>query len=114
MKILSDIKKGEWIPLQILNQKRKTALDWIDQHQKLVWVITAIVFRFCLDLMYVYAASPSYAYAGLVLAPNFLKYTISVALYAIIFALLPKREGDAVAFLLHLLYNFYVSKKRKE
>lgn len=78
------------------------------QELVLIWTL-GIVYKFALDAMYVFAASPQYSYAGLVYAPSFVKYVLSFALYLLIFAVLPKKEKDTVAFLLHLQFAFTVA-----
>jgi len=77
-------------------------------HTALIWCF-GILYKLALDVMYVWAASPQYSYAGLVYAPSFVKYVIASGMYLVLFALLPKRENDAVGFLLHLQFVFTVA-----
>ena len=78
------------------------------RHSIILWAL-AIVYKFSLDAMYVWAASPQYAYAGLTLEPVFFKYVLSTLLYVVIFALLPKAEKKAIPVLLHLQFLFTVA-----
>lgn len=77
-------------------------------HTALIWTF-GILYKFALDAMYVWAASPQYSYAGLVYAPSFVKYVVAAGMYFLLFALLPKRENDTSAFLLHLQFVFTVA-----
>lgn len=77
-------------------------------HTALIWCL-GILYKFALDAMYVWAASPQYSYAGLVYAPSFAKYVLAAGMYLVLFALLPKRESDTAAFLLHLQFVFTVA-----
>lgn len=78
------------------------------RHSIIVWIL-AVVYKFSLDAMYVWAASPQYAYAGLTLEPVFTKYVLSSLMYFIIFAILPKAEKKVVPVLLHLQFLFTVA-----
>jgi len=68
-----------------------------------------ILYKFMLDAIYIWAASPQYAYAGLLYTPVSWKYFISLALYLGLFAFLPKNEKNAVGFLLHLQFVYTVA-----
>lgn len=77
-------------------------------HTALIWCL-GIVYKFALDAMYVWAASPLYSYAGLTFSPSFFKYVVASAMYFILFALLPKRENDIACFLMHLQLAYTVA-----
>lgn len=77
-------------------------------HTSLIWCF-GVLYKFALDAMYVWAASPQYSYAGLVYAPSFAKYVLAAGMYLVLFALLPKQENDTAAFLLHLQFVFTVA-----
>ena len=77
-------------------------------HTALIWCF-GILYKFALDAMYVWAASPQYSYAGLVYAPSFVKYVLSAGMYFLLFTVLPKREKDTAVFLLHLQFVFTVA-----
>ena len=77
-------------------------------HTALIWCF-GILYKFVLDAMYVWAASPQYSYAGLVYAPSFVKYVLSAGMYFLLFTVLPKREKDTAVFLLHLQFVFTVA-----
>lgn len=77
-------------------------------HTALIWCF-GFLYKLALDAMYVWAASPQYSYAGLVYAPSFAKYVLAAGMYLVLFALLPKRENDTAAFLLHLQFVFTVA-----
>lgn len=77
-------------------------------HTALIWCF-GLLYKFALDAMYVWAASPQYSYAGLVYAPSFAKYVLAAGMYLVLFALLPKQENDTAAFLLHLQFVFTVA-----
>ena len=78
-------------------------------HEKGIFWAGAILYKFALDAMYIWAASPQYARGGLVYAPSFVRYIIATVMYLIMFAVLPKNEHDTVAFLLHLQFVFTVA-----
>ena len=68
-----------------------------------------VAYKFALDALYIWAASPQYNYAGLVYQPSAIKYIVSAILYGIIFATLPKAEHSIAAFLLHIQFLFTVA-----
>ena len=80
----------------------------VSHNDVLMWV-SAILLKFLMDAMYIWAASPQFAYAGLVYNPSFLKYCISFFCYFLIFAILPKKEKRGVGALLHLQFVFTVA-----
>lgn len=69
----------------------------------------AILYKFMLDIIYVWCASSHYAYAGLVYQPNAMKYMVGSVMYFILFACLPKRENNAVGALMHLQFVYMVA-----
>ena len=86
-----------------------TTLDWINRHQVIcIWAI-GVLYKFVLDAMYIGVGVPAFSYAGLVYAPNILKYILAFALYVGVFYLLPKKEGDIISFLLHLQFALTVA-----
>lgn len=96
-------------PLQWLRTAyRRVSAFASAHHTALIWCF-GILYKFALDAMYVWAASPLFSYAGLVYAPSFIKYAIAAGMYLILFALLPKRENDTAVFLLHLQFVFTVA-----
>lgn len=78
-------------------------------HETALFWGLGILYKFVLDALYVWAASPLYAYAGLVYEPSFFKYVIASCMYLVLFACLPKREHDTVAFLFHLQFVYTVA-----
>ena len=68
-----------------------------------------ILYKFVLDALYVWVASPTYDYAGLVYTPDFLKYILASGMYLLLYAYMPKAEEDGVMFLLHLQFAFTVA-----
>lgn len=77
-------------------------------HMLLIWCL-GIFYKFMLDVLYTWAASPQYSYAGLVYAPGSVKYILGLVLYVVLFAALPKKEHQIGAFLLHLQFVFTVA-----
>lgn len=75
------------------------------RHKTILWVV-ALLYKAALDIMYAHVTSPHYAYGGLVYEPDSFKYLLSVVLYILLFACLPKTEEDTVAVLLHLQFIF--------
>lgn len=102
--------RGAYAPAEqtLLNLLRSLNTFATAHHTALIWVL-GILYKFALDGLYIWAASPQYAYAGLVYSPSFLKYCIAAVMYFLLFAALPKREGDAVGLLLHLQFVFTVA-----
>lgn len=83
--------------------------DFADRnHMVLLWII-AILYKFVLDVLYIWVASPLYAYAGLTYVPNFLKYVIAFGMYFLMFAYLPKDERSVSAVLLHVQFAYIVA-----
>ena len=79
-----------------------------DHHTGILWML-GVAYKFALDALYIWAASPQYNYAGLVYQPSAIKYIVSAILYGIIFATLPKAEHSIAAFLLHIQFLFTVA-----
>ena len=69
----------------------------------IMW-ICAITYRISLDIVYIYAVSPTYAYNGLTLVPNSFKYIISVLIYFVLFYAMPKKEMDFASFFLNFQF----------
>ena len=84
-------------------------LQWVEKHRMRCFWLLGIFYKLVLDYTYIFVASPSYAYAGLVLDLNAYKYLLSTLIYLLMFSLLPKKETDAVAFLLHLQFVLTVA-----
>ncbi len=84
-------------------------LQWVEKHQTRSFWLLGIFYKIALDFTYIYVGSASYAYAGLILSPNAYKYILSTLIYLLMFRLLPKKEMDAVAFLLHLQFVLTVA-----
>ena len=83
--------------------------DFAEKHSAVLFWSSAILYRLLLDAVYIWAASPQYAYGGLVYTPVSWKYFISWAMYLLLFFLLPKREKDTTGFLLHLQFVYTVA-----
>lgn len=79
-----------------------------NHHMLLIWCLS-ILYKFTLDVLYTWAASPQYSYAGLVYAPSSVKCILGLILYVVLFASLPKNEHQIGAFLLHLQFAFTVA-----
>lgn len=77
-------------------------------HTALIWFF-GILYKFALDAMYIWAASPLYSYASLPFAPSFLKYAAASVMYFILFVMLPKRENDIACSLMHLQLAYTVA-----
>lgn len=104
MRILS---KLPWIErIQTWNQAVcSTALQvdtFLSKHSVAFIWLCAILYRIALDLNYIWAVSPVYAYEGMIYTPNGIKYVLSWVLYLIAFAYIPKVEQSAPIFILHL------------
>lgn len=69
----------------------------------------AVFYRISLDLLYCFAAYPLGSYMVRPFSTSALRYILSVLLYLLLFATLPQREVDSVAFALHLQFAFTVS-----
>lgn len=74
-----------------------------ESHQKWI-IIFAILYKFSLDIYYIFAVSPIYAYEGMELVPSALKYLLSAFLYFFIFSLMPKNEKDFASFFLNMQF----------
>lgn len=83
--------------------------DFAKKKEPILFWITGILYRLALDAVYIWAASPRAAYAGLILSPVGWKYLLSWGMYLILFYLLPRREKDTVVFLLHLQFMYTVA-----
>lgn len=77
-------------------------MQWLDKHHNLIMWLSAIVYHISLELIYIFAVSPAYAYAGLTLAPHSVKYILSWVFYLLIFYTTPKDENRIGSFCLHL------------
>lgn len=98
--------QGRWI--QMLTFFRETDVWAVAHHNRLIWTLS-FLYKFTLDALYIWVASPLYAYAGLVYQPSSIKYILSAVLYFILFAALPKMEQSIPAFLLHIQFLFTVA-----
>ena len=96
-----------WAPAWDRLRQRLRAWDAYigPRHLGLLW-LEAALYKFALDAMYVWAASPMYSYAGLEYEPSFVRYCAASLMYLALFWALPKGERDAAAFLLHLQFLF--------
>lgn len=72
------------------------------KHELALFWALALLYRIALDLNYIWAVSPVYAYEGMIYTPNGIKYVLSWVLYLIAFAYIPKVEQSAPIFILHL------------
>lgn len=78
--------------------------DWCNEkHTGLLWVLL-IVYRISVDVLYIFAVSPQYAYSSLPLAPNSIKYLLSWIFMIIIFYAMPKSEYRIVSLCLHIQF----------
>lgn len=100
------VLQGKW--LQVLSFLRKIDAWATIHHTALFWAL-CILYKFALDALYIWTASPLYAYAGLVYQPSSSKYILSAVLYLILFAALPKAEHRIPSFLLHIQFLFTVA-----
>lgn len=102
--------KEQWVSKkeQVLSLWNRADSFLTKRNLAIVWV-TAVLYRITLDLIYIFAASPQYAYAGLILEPVSWKYIISWCMYLLLFFLLPKQEKSTVMFLLHLQFAYIVA-----
>lgn len=82
---------------------------FLKRHELALFWILGTLYKFALDALYVFCATKLYAYAGLIYAPNFLKYMVASVLYLFLFAYLPKKEQDVVVFLLHLQFAISIA-----
>lgn len=60
-------------------------------HTGILWTL-GILYKFVLDALYIWAASPQYAYAGLVYQPDSIKYIAAAVMYGLLFAALPRQS----------------------
>lgn len=96
-------------PLQWLRNTCRRISAFADAHHTaLIWCF-GILYKFALDALYLWAASPLYAYGGLIHHANAFKYAIASVCYFLLFAAIPKREGDSTAFLMHLQFAYTVA-----
>lgn len=77
-------------------------------HTGILWTL-GILYKFVLDALYIWAASPQYAYAGLVYQPDSIKYIAAAVMYGLLFAALPKAEHSISTLLLHLQFALTVA-----
>ena len=102
--------KSRWLQLRCMAVTLITGLDrFATAHETALFWGLGIFYKFVLEALYIWAASPQYAYAGLVYSPNFFKYVVASLMYLVLFAYLPKREHDTVAFLFHLQFVYSVA-----
>lgn len=98
--------QNKW--LQTLDFLRKADAWASVYHTSLIWIL-GILYKFALDALYIWAASPMYAYAGLIYQPSSIKYILSAVMYLVLFAALPKAEHSTSSFLLHIQFLFTVA-----
>ena len=91
--------------LPLLNFLRRLEHFAAEHEQALFWAL-ALFYRIGLDLMYCFAAYPL---GGYMIRPFFtsaFRYVISFALYLILYASLPRREKDGIAFAVQLQFVY--------
>lgn len=77
-------------------------------HTSLIWGFS-ILYKFALDIMYVWGVSPVYSYAGLTYGPSAARYVIASFFYFALFAYLPKDERSTPFFLLNLQFTYILA-----
>ena len=87
----------------------KNCDNWAKVHSTMLFWLFGVLYKIVLDAVYVWAVNPQYAYAGMVLEPVSWKFLLSWIMYLTIFFLLPKREEEAIPFLLHLQFVYTVA-----
>lgn len=92
-----------------VTQRLRQLDEYASRRQMILLWSFAIAFKFILDALYIWVASPLYAYAGLIYVPSFLKYVLATGMYFIIFAYLPKNERSTAAILLHIQFVYTVA-----
>lgn len=76
----------------------------LNEHHML-WIISfAIIYKFLLDISYIFIISPIFSYQGMTLEPSALKYLLSTFLYFFLFCVMPKNENDFAAYFLNLQF----------
>lgn len=78
-------------------------------HETALFWGLGILYKFVLDALYVWVASPTYDYAGLVYTPDFLKYVLASVMFFVLYAYIPKAEHSSMSFLMHLQFAFTVA-----
>lgn len=79
------------------------------KHHIAILYTAGIAYKFLLDMLYVFVASPAFSYAGLVYEPNIIKYVLSLMMYVCLFVALPKSEKSCAAILLHIQHVYTVA-----
>lgn len=82
---------------------------WFYSHGSIIYWTFGCLYKLSLDVMYIWGASPSFSYGGLIYTPNGVKYLFSNVLYLAMLAYLPRQEKDITAFLLHLQFVFILA-----
>lgn len=75
-----------------------------ESKKKVVFLILGITYRISLDIYYMTVVSPTFAYEGLHLAPNTIKYILSWIIYLSIYQMIPKDEISVSSFFLNLQF----------
>lgn len=101
--------KGSFSARYTLLCQRLICLDQgLTRYQTRIFWILAILYRLAEDALYVWGTSVYYAYEGMVYAPSAWKYLVSWALFLMMFAYMPKEEGNVSSFLLHVQFVYTV------
>lgn len=91
--------------LPLLNLLRRLERFAAEHEQALFWAL-ALFYRIGLDLMYCFAAYPLGGYMIRPFYTSAFRYFVSFALYLILYASLPRREKDGIAFAVQLQFVY--------
>ncbi len=100
-------RKDEYADKIVQGAKKTQA--FFKKHHIAILYGAGIAYKFLLDMLYVFVASPAFSYAGLVYDPNIIKYALSFVLYMCLFIALPKNESSCAAVLLHIQHVYTVA-----
>lgn len=90
-------------------EKALAMIQVLNCHHACVLFMMAILYRISLDVYYLFAVSPQYAYGGLTIAVYTVKYVLSWIFYILIFITMPKQENQISSFCLNLQFVITVA-----
>lgn len=79
-----------------------------ESHQKWL-IIFAALYKFSLDINYIFAVSSIYYYEGMMLQPSAFKYLLSTVLYFGLFSVMPKKENVFTTWFLNLQFAVIIA-----
>ncbi len=84
-------------------------INFAETHSQGIFWSLALFYRISIDLLYCYAAHPVGGYMIRPFLSSALRYIISFILYLFLFASLPKKEENSIAFAVHLQFVYTVA-----